>query len=116
MGGEIALGLVGGVSAYVLSRRKCPWKLEKMLAQDNLQLPPGLTQELKLPEQDRVKLKEAFLNNTEYKWLSTQPGVEDRNHPNLPTTRSCWILLGTWWNVPCGSWNDLDFCWCNEIL
>jgi ribosomal protein S18 acetylase RimI-like enzyme len=78
LGAELAAGALGGLGAYIfLARRKAPTKLEKALKVPDLELPAGMSQEAKLPEEDRVVLKEAFLKNPDLKWLATQPGRQD---------------------------------------
>lgn len=100
LGAEMALAGVTGAGAYfVLSKRNCPAQLERMLGfpeASHLLLPPGMAQEVSLPDVDRVKLKEAFLENSDYKWVAARPGVEDNEHPNHRT-----MLDITWYMVEC---------------
>ena len=100
LGAEVALAGVTGAGAYfVLSKRNCPAKLENMLGfpeASHLRLPPGMAQEPTLNDLDRVKLKEAFLENSDYKWVAARPGVEDNEHPNNRT-----MLDITWYIVEC---------------
>jgi ribosomal protein S18 acetylase RimI-like enzyme len=75
LGAEIAAGALGGVGAYFfLAGRKAPLKLEKALKmeKDELKLPPGMSQESKLPDDDRLLLKQAFQSLGE--WLAQKPG------------------------------------------
>ena len=47
------MGVVGGITAYAVSRRYVPKELEKALGMttpEELKLPLGMKQELKLPE------------------------------------------------------------------
>ncbi|CAB9498202.1 expressed unknown protein [Seminavis robusta] len=105
LGAEFAAVGLGGIGAYFfVARRKCPTKLEKALKlkdASDLQLPPGMSQEFKLPEADRVAFKEAFLNNEEFQWLAAQPGVEDFRNNSNSTSHKKVLFEIVWYITEC---------------